>query len=191
MKTIELKAVKRDTIGKKETAKLRKQGLVPCVIYGDSGNIHFAVTENVLSKIIYTPNVYILKVDIEGTTQDCILQEMQYHPVSDKPIHADFLSVAEDKKVNIKIPVKLTGVAKGVQQGGKLQTKMRKLKVSGFPKDLPDTLDIDITNVGLGHSVKMDTLSFDNLDILEAKNAVVCAVKLTRSAMRDKAAESE
>jgi large subunit ribosomal protein L25 len=188
METIKLKATKRESIGKKETKKLRKEGLVPGVIYGEKENIHFSLELNTLGSIIYTPNVYIINVDIDGVENKCILQEIQYHPVSGNPIHADFLPISEDKKTSIKIPVKLNGVSKGVQQGGKLQMKMRKLKVSGFPKDFPNTLDINISEVGLGQSVKIDTLSFDNLEILEAKNAVVCSVKLTRSAMRDKAA---
>lgn len=187
MKTIELKAVKRETIGKKETRELRAQGLVPCVIYGEKENLHFAVSQNDLTKVVYTPNVYIVSVEIGSTKTNCILQEVQYDPISSKPIHVDFLPVFADKKLSIKIPVKLTGVSKGVQQGGKLQVKMRKIKVAGFPKSLPDTLDIDITELGAGQSIKMDALSFENLEILDAKNAVVCAVKLTRSAVKDKA----
>ena len=120
--------------------------------------------------------------DLNGKVFDCILQDTQYHPVQDNLLHADFLQISEDKAIVVEVPVKLNGLAEGVKAGGKLQLEQRKLKVKALPKDLPDTLNIDITKVGLGGKIQVAQLSYDNVELLNAKNSVVVAVRLTRAA---------
>lgn len=189
MKTVELTGELREKIGKKETNQVRNEGKVPCVLYGGEGeNIHFKIDNISFEKLINTSEVYIFKIVLGSKEYNAILQEIQFHPVKDNVLHVDFLQVLDNKPTSIRIPIKVTGVAEGVKQGGKLQTKLRKLKVKGLAKDLPETLNIDVTNVALGKTIKVENLSFDNLELLDAKNAVVIAVQLTRSAMRDKMA---
>jgi len=192
MKTFEIQGSVRENVGGKETKLLRRKALVPCVVYGGEENIHFSVVEKDLTNLLITPNVYIIDLKLDnGKNIKCVLQDSQFHPVSDKPLHLDFLQISEEKPVIIRIPVQLNGIAEGVKQGGKLMKKLRRLKVKGLLANLPDTLDVDVTEVKLGDVVKVEALSFENLEILEAKNAVVAAVKLTRSAMRDKAESTE
>lgn len=188
MKTIEIKGTERKEVGKKSTRELRKADRVPCVLYGGEKVIHFSAEVNEFRNLVYTPNVYIVGLDIEGQKINAIVQSIDFHPVTDAILHIDFLQVFEDKKIGIAIPVKLTGLAKGVQEGGKLMLKQRKLNVRGFAKDFPDALEIDVTEMTLGKSKKVSELSFDNLELLDPKNSVVAAVRLTRSAM---AAQSE
>ncbi len=182
MQTIELKGSKREVIGKKPTKELRKEGKVPGVLYGGNEVVHFAIDAKQLKSLVYTPNVYIVKLDIDGTQVDAIMQDIQFHPVSDNILHIDFLQIFEDKPVVIEIPVKLQGFAEGVKAGGRLSLEQRKLRVKGLPANLPDTLNIEISHLKLGQTVQVGTLSFDNLEVLNAKNSVVAAVKLTRAA---------
>jgi large subunit ribosomal protein L25 len=182
MQTIEIKGTVRTELGKKSTKSLRSEGKVPCVIYGGETNIHFTASEAEFRKIIYTPNVYIVNPNADGTVYPTIRQDTQFHPVKEQLLHADFLLVKEEKPVVIEIPVKLDGFAEGVRAGGKLQLEKRKLKVKALAKDLPDTLDINIDNLGLGKTMQVGQLSFENLELLNAKNAVVVAVRLTRAA---------
>jgi len=182
MQKIEIKGTKRTDLGKKATKQLRNEGQVPCVIYGGKENVHFSAPAKEFRKLIYTPNVYIVQVNVDGTTYECILQDEQFHPVVEQLLHVDFLQINEDMAVNIEIPVELTGFAEGVKAGGKLQLEKRKLKVRALPKYLPDTLKIDITDLGLGKTIQVGALSYDNLELTNAKNAVVVAVKLTRAA---------
>lgn len=182
MKTVEIKGTKRTDLGKKATKQLRNEEQVPCVIYGGEEVIHFSAPAKEFKKIIYTPNVYIININVDGKTYPCILQDKQFHPVVDQLLHIDFLQVKEDKPVNIEIPVTMEGFAEGVKAGGKLQLEKRKLKVRALAKDLPDTLKIDITNLGLGKTIQVGSLSYDNLELTNAKNAVVVSVKLTRAA---------
>ncbi|MBN2166334.1 MAG: 50S ribosomal protein L25/general stress protein Ctc [Marinilabiliaceae bacterium] len=182
MKTIELTASKRSDVGKSSTKQLRKNEQVPCVLYGGKETIHFAAPTKSFNKLIFTPNVYIISLNIDDQKVNAIIKDIQYHPVSDEVQHIDFLQISDDKPVTIEIPVKLNGFAEGVKAGGKLQLEMRKLRVKGLSKYLPDTLDIDINNLGLGKTIKVGQLEFDNLELLNAKNAVVVAVKLTRAA---------
>ncbi|MBR8534808.1 50S ribosomal protein L25/general stress protein Ctc [Carboxylicivirga sediminis] len=182
MQTIEIKGTVRTELGKKSTKALRAEGKVPCVIYGGEQNVHFTAPEAEFRKVIYTPNVYIINVNVDGTVYPTILQDTQFHPVKEQMLHADFLLVKEDKPVVIEIPVKLEGFAEGVKAGGKLQLEKRKLKVKALAKDLPDTLNINIDSLGLGKTMQVGQLNFDNLELLNAKNAVVVAVRLTRAA---------
>ena len=183
MKTFEIKGSKRVAGGKKAVKALRKEGLVPCVIYGNGNEaVSFAVEEAQFRNLIYTPNIYIVNVDIEGKSYKAILKDLQFHPVSDELLHVDFLEVTDDKPVTIAIPISIGGNSEGVRAGGKLQVEMRKLIVKGLIKDLPDVLKIDITTLGLGKAFKVQDLKFENLEVLNAKNAVVVSVRMTRAA---------
>lgn len=182
MQTFDLKGTKREAGGKKATKALRSAGNVPCIVYGGEKEVTFSVAEGDFRNLIYTPNVYIVNLNIDGEVKTAILKDIQFHPVSDKILHVDFLEIFENKPTTIAIPVKLVGNSEGVKAGGKLQLEMRKLNVKGLPANLPDNLEIDITNLGLGKTIQVGELSYENLEILNAKNAVVVAVKLTRAA---------
>lgn len=182
MQTIELKAAKRENLGKTATKQLRNEGQVPCVLYGGEETLHVSALLKDFNKLIYTPSVHIVKLNVDGKVYNAIIQDVQFHPVSDDAIHVDFLQVFEDKPVTIEIPVKLNGLAAGVKAGGKLNLEKRKLKVKALAKDLPDVLDIDITKLGLGKGIQVGHLSYDNLELLNNKNQVVVSVKLTRAA---------
>ncbi len=182
MKSIELKGVVRESIGKKNSKKLRREDKVPCVLYGGEQNVHFAVNSNSLRDLVYTPNVYLVDLEIDGKSYKAIVKDLQFHPVSDAILHMDFLEIFEDKAVEISIPVSLQGLAAGVKAGGKLQTLNRKLKVRALPSFLPDNLEIDVTNLALGKSIKVGDVSFENIEILNDNNTVIASVKLTRAA---------
>lgn len=182
MKNIELKGALRSDLGKKGAKDIRRNALTPCNLYGNGGNINFTVVEKELKDILYTPNAYIIDLNIDGKSEKAVIREIQFHPVTDQVLHIDFYRVTEDKPVVIEIPVKLNGSSEGVKQGGKLTLTTRKIKVSAFVKDLPDTLDIDITNLGLGKTVMVGELDYPNVTLLNPKSTVVCAVKMTRAA---------
>jgi large subunit ribosomal protein L25 len=182
MQTFDLKGTKREAGGKKAAKALRASGNVPCIVYGGENEITFSVAEGDFRNLIYTPNVYIVNLNIDGTVKTAILKDIQFHPVSDRILHVDFLEIFDNKPTTIAIPVKLVGNSEGVKAGGKLQLEMRKLNVKGLPANLPDNLEIDITNLGLGKTIQVGELAYENLEILNAKNAVVVAVKLTRAA---------
>jgi large subunit ribosomal protein L25 len=182
MKTFHLEGSKRDSVGKKAAKAYRKESLVPCVLYGGEGVTHFTVTKEGIRKLIYTPEIHIVDLNIEGKAYVAILKETQFHPVSDELLHVDFMQIIENKPVTIEIPVVLEGLAEGVKAGGKLSLEMRKLKVKGLYKDFPEKLLINIENLGLGKTVQIGSLSFDKLELLNSKDNVVAAVKLTRAA---------
>lgn len=182
MQVFELQGELRTDLGKKATNALRAEGKVPCVLYGGKENVHFAVVEKDLQKLLYTPIVYIVKLTINGTAYEAVMREIQFHPVSDRVLHMDFYQIAEDKPVVMEVPVKLHGFAEGVQAGGKLSLVVRKLKVRAIPANLPGEIDIDVTSLGLGKSVKVKDLSFDNFEIVNAKEVVIAQIKLTRAA---------
>ena len=182
MKTLELTGSLRTDLGKKATKALRRAEMVPCELYGGGENVHFAISEKDINKLLYTPETFIVKFDIEGKEFMAVIRDVQFHPTTDKAIHADFFQVFEDKAFEVQIPIKVEGFAKGVQAGGKLAVNLRKLKVKGLMKDLPEFLPIDVTELGLSKSTQVKELDFANLEMLNAKNAVVVQVKLTRAA---------
>lgn len=183
MQQITLKGTNRE-IGNKALVKaVRRDNLVPCVYYGNGvENTVFSVALKDLETILNTPNSYIIEIDIEGKKQLAVLQAVQFHPVTDKPLHVDFLAIQEDKPVTINIPVVITGNSIGVRQRGKLMVSTRKLKVSGMMKDLPDTLPVDITELNLGKQIVAGDLHYDNIQIMSPKATIVCSVKMTRAA---------
>ena len=182
MKTFELNGTARTGLGKKATKADRVSENVPCVLYGVADNVHFTATKSDLRKLIYTPEVFIVDLTIDGNKSKAIMKALQFHPVTDNVLHIDFYQVTETKPVVVEIPVKLEGLAEGVKAGGKLALEMRKLKVKGIYTQLPENIVIDVTELGLGESIQVAKVSVDRLEILNAKNAVVCLVKLTRAA---------
>ena len=182
MQVFELKGELRNDLGKKATKVLRVEKRIPCVLYGGKENVHFSVVEKDLSKLLYTPNVYIVHFDIAGNIYNAVLREVQFHPVTDRVLHIDFYQIFEDKPVVMEVPVKLKGFAEGVQAGGKLVLIMRKLKVKTVPANMPGELELDVTSLGLGKSIKVKDLDFQDFEIVNAKDVVIAQVKLTRAA---------
>lgn len=180
MKTVSMSGSPRENVGKKDAKMNRRLGKVPCVLYGGKEQIHFTADERSFNKIIFTPNVYIIKLKIEGKEYDAVLQDIQYHPVSDKILHVDFLEVIEGKPVITALPVKLQGNSIGVLQGGRLIFKLRKMKVKALVEHLPDDIVIDISKLKIGDSVRVTDVKRDNLEFLDAPNAIVVGVRVTR-----------
>ncbi|MDR1054871.1 MAG: 50S ribosomal protein L25/general stress protein Ctc [Prevotellaceae bacterium] len=192
MKTIELKGTLRESLGKKGSKQVRKNESVPCVLYGNGiEGIHFSITERDLEPVIYTPNVYLINLDLGDKKYTGIMCEIQFHPVTDMPIHVDFMNVVEDKPIAIELPVILIGNSEGVKQGGKLQLVTRKVKVSAFVKDLPDNLTIDVSNLGLGKTIYVKELgkNYPDLKVLTPESVTICRIKATR-ASREQANET-
>lgn len=192
MKTFDLKGEVRDDFGKKAARAYRSEGLIPCVVYGGHGaeNVNFVVKQADVRKLIYTPEVYLVNLDLGDKKLTAIIKEMQFHPVKDTVLHIDFLHVFENIPVVIEIPVRLEGLAEGVKAGGKLSLDMRKLKVKALAANLPEELVVNVEKLELGKSIQVGQLDFEGVEILNAKNAVVCRVQLTRAA-RGAAAKAE
>ncbi|MBN2522944.1 MAG: 50S ribosomal protein L25/general stress protein Ctc [Bacteroidales bacterium] len=182
MKSIEIKAELRKEIGKKHSKALRRKGLVPCVMYGEEEVMHLAAPENEFRHIIYTHDVYLIKLNIEGKIHQAILQDIQFHPVTDHLLHIDFIRVFDNKPAIISLPVVLTGSSVGIREGGKLRQRRRYLKVKGLVKDMPDNLIIDITDLKIGDFIKVETLQYDNLELLDPARAMVVGVSTSRIA---------
>ena len=182
MKTVVLKGQKRETVGKKEAKRLRAQEIVPAVLYGGEEAIHFSVPFADLRQLIYTPSVYLLELDIDGDVHKAIMQDIQWHPVDEEVLHVDFLRISDDKTVKMEIPLKVSGLAKGIKMGGKLNTNLRRLKVKALAADLPDTVDVDVTELGIGQGIKVADLNIPNVEFLDTPSNVVVSVAITRAA---------
>ena len=182
MKSFDLKGTVRTDLGKKATKAERVVDNVPCVLYGTAENVHFTTTVSEIRKLVYTPEVFVVNLEIEGKVTKAIMKALQFHPVTDKVLHLDFLAISEDKPVIVNLPVKLEGLAEGVKAGGKLALEMRNLKVKGLYTQIPENIVVDVTELGLGKSIQVAKVFVPNLEILNAKNAVVAQVKLTRAA---------
>ncbi len=189
MKSIEINGTERPDLGKKATRKLRKSNIVPCVLYGvERGEdglpvaTHFSVHAEGLRKLIYTPEIYLVNLTIGDKTVNAVLKEIQFHPVKDNVLHVDFYQITENKPIVMEVPVHLEGLAEGVRSGGKLTLQIRKLKVKALYNAIPEYLAIDVTTLGLGKTIKVGDLHYEGLELMNAKDAVVCAVKLTRAA---------
>jgi large subunit ribosomal protein L25 len=184
MKTITISAEKRTGLGKKATRDLRKAGHVPCVMYGGAEVIHFHAHENSFRNLIYTPHAFLVEVKINGESHKAVMHELQFHPVTDRLNHIDFVEVFDHRPVTMEIPVRLTGESTGIKSGGKPRQRRRVLKVRGLVEHMPDTLDIDITNVEIGDVIKIGDLSYDNLEILDPKRSMIFAVVSSRVSMK-------
>lgn len=190
METIKIAGTKRDVFGKKESKSVRKEGLIPCVIYGNGETVHFSIDEKSIKPLIYTPQSYLVEFDIEGTKEVGVMREVQFHPVNDNVLHIDFYHVVPGKPISIDIPVTLVGNSEGVKQGGKLALSKRKIRVSATMENLPDQIVVDVTNLGLGKSIFVGDLKYDNITLLTPASTAICAVKMTRAA-RGAAAAAE
>lgn len=193
MKHFKLSATARkaDQLGKKATKALRREGLVPVVLYGGSETQHLVVKADDLNKLIYTPDIYLIELDVEGKQYKAVLKEVQFHPVSDKTLHADLYEVSDEKPIVMNVPVVLDGHAVGVRAGGKLVREKRTLRVRAIYDKIPENLVIDVTNLKLGKTIQVHELSFEGLELVDAPQAVVCAVKLTRVARGKDAAAAD
>lgn len=173
----------RENVGKKDTKALRSEGKVPCVLYGGKEQqIKFSVPDKDFIPLLFTPDTNYVKINIEGKEHNAILQDIQYHPVNDEVLHADFLRIFDDKPIKIAVPVKTTGTAPGVLQGGKLNIKMRKVKLYGLPNDIPQEVVLDISKLNIGQGIKVSEISIPNVEFMEVKSSIIVAVKATRNA---------
>ena len=188
MKEINLTGQLRSDLGKKASKSLRKEGLIPCNLYGIATNdgkpsaFSFTVPMTELRKLIYTPHIYLVNLTIDGKLHTAILKEIQFHPVTDAVLHVDFLEVNEEKPITVGLPVKLVGLAQGIRDGGRMSLSLRKLNVKAPYKSLPEHLDVDVTALTIGKSIKVGQLSYEGLELVTGKDVVVCSIKMTRAA---------
>lgn len=188
MKEINLTGQLRSGLGKKASKSLRKEGLIPCNMYGIATTdgkpsaFSFTVPMTELRKLIYTPHIYLVNLTVDGKLHTAILKEIQFHPVTDAVLHVDFLEVNEEKPITIGLPVKLVGLAQGIRDGGRMSLSLRKLNVKAPYKSLPEHLDVDVTALTIGKSIKVGQLSYEGLELVTGKDVVVCSIKMTRAA---------
>jgi large subunit ribosomal protein L25 len=185
MKTIEIKGHLRGSLGSKDAKQLRREGQVPCVVYGGAENKHFTVDHQELRKAIYTPNVYLVNLDIDGARVDAIIRDAQFHPVSDKILHIDFTEVIAGQPIVVQLPVRLEGSAVGVRAGGTLRQNAMKLKVRGVTTGLPDEITLDISDLAIGDMIKVSEVKLNGVEFMEAPHRAIVAVKTTRKAVAE------
>jgi large subunit ribosomal protein L25 len=184
MKSITIKGSERESVGKVATKALRNAGAVPCVLYGGNQAVHFSAEEKAFKNLVYTPNAHTVVIDLGGKTYNAVLQDIQVHPVSDKILHIDFFELFDNKEVTMEVPVKITGVSPGVLLGGVLRLNTRKLKVKALPKNLPDFIEANISELEMGNKLYVTKLVSDNYKLLHPDNTVVCQVRISRAAMK-------
>lgn len=182
MKTIEVVGYKRANLGKSESQRLRNDGYVPCVVYGGNEQVHFYAPMILFRELVYTNEAHFVHLNIEGEESKAILQEVQFHPVSEIILHADFLKIADDRKIKMSIPIRLVGKPKGVEKGGALVRKRAALKVAGFAKDMPDHIDVEVGDLDFHHAVKVGDMKIEGLDFLDPKQSAIAAVEVPRAA---------
>lgn len=184
MKSITIKGSERESVGKAATRAARNAGMVPCVLYGGDQPVHFTAEDMAFKGLVYTPNVHTVVIDLSGKTYSAILQDIQFHPVSDKILHIDFYQLKEDKEITMDVPVKIVGNSKGVMAGGVLRLNQRKLKVRALPANLPDYVEADITDLEMGNKLYVTKLPTNNFKLLNPENTVVAQVRISRAAMK-------
>lgn len=184
MKSITIKGQERESVGKKATKALRDAGMVPCVIYGGKQPVHFAAEDKAFKSLVYTPNAHTVVVDLNGKTTDAILQDIQFDPVSDKILHIDFFQLDDKKEIIMEVPVKITGTSPGVLLGGELRLNQRRLKVKALPKNLPDYVEANISELQMGNKLYITKVETNNFKLMHPDNTVVCQVKISRAAMK-------
>ena len=184
MKSITINGSQRESVGKKATKALRNAGQVPCVLYGGDQNVHFSAPELAFSKLVYTPNAHTVVIALDnGETYDAVLQDIQFHPVTDRILHVDFYRLFEDKEIAMDIPVHVIGTSRGVLNGGVLRKNRRKLRVKALPKNLPDFLEADITPLKIGNKLYVTALEGEGYKLLHSDNTVVVQIKTARTAI--------
>lgn len=198
MKQIAISGTARTDLGKKAAKEIRKSGNIPCVIYGEQKDekglpvaTHFTVSEKEINKLIYTPHIYLININIDGKDHKAILKEVQFHPVKDNVLHVDFYEVHAEKPIVMGVPVVAKGLAEGVRAGGRLMMMVRKLKVRALYDQIPEKLEVDVTTLQLGKSIKAGSLSYEGLEMVTPKEVIVCTVKMTRAAMGAAAAAAK
>ena len=177
MKSITINGSKREVVGKKATAALRNAGMVPCVVYGGDEPIHFQSPELSFNKLVYTPDVHTVVIELDGVKVNAILQDIQFHPVTDRILHIDFYQIFDDKEVMMEIPVRVSGSSRGVKNGGVLRIVTRKLRIKAIPKNLPDFINADITEMKIGAKMYITAVKEDTFSILHTDNTVICQSK--------------
>ncbi|HEY9551297.1 MAG TPA: 50S ribosomal protein L25/general stress protein Ctc [Prevotella sp.] len=188
MKEINVTGQKREGLGKKASKMLRKEGLIPCNLYGeakeDGKPVAMAFTSPMteLRKVVFTPHIYVVKLIIDGEEHTAVLKELQFHPVTDALLHVDFYEVNDQKPITIGIPVKLVGLAQGVRDGGRMNLSIRKINVTAPYQQIPEHLDVDVTKLRIGKSIKVGQLSYEGLELATSKDVIVCSIKMTRQA---------
>lgn len=191
MKTVQLSGSLRANVGKKDASSLRNAGLVPCVLYGQGQQTHFSVKQVAIEKIVYSPDVYQVELNIDGKTAVGIIQELQQHPTKDTIQHVDFLELNETKTIRIKLPVRLVGSSPGVMAGGKLMLVFRTLQCVGLPKDLPEAIILDIAKLNIGGAIRVNSINLPGITFLDPANAVVVSVKMARGAIKGEETEED
>lgn len=184
MKSITIKGSERESVGKSATKALRNAGMVPCVLYGGNQPVHFSAEDLAFKNLVYTPNAHTVVIDLGGKTYDAVLQDIQFHPVSDKILHIDFYQLSADKEITMEVPVKVVGTSRGVLNGGVLRLNQRKLKVRALPANLPDFVEADITELDMGSKLYITKLATDKYKLLHPDNTVVAQVRISRAAMK-------
>ena len=184
MKSITIKGSERESVGKAATRTARNAGMVPCVLYGGDQPVHFTAEEMSFKGLVYTPNVHTVVIDLNGKTYNAILQDIQFHPVSDKILHIDFYQLHAEREITMEVPVKIIGNSKGVMAGGVLRLNQRKLKVRALPANLPDFVEADITELEMGNKLYVTKLPTENFKLLHPDNTVVAQVRISRAAMK-------
>ena len=186
MKSITINGLERESVGKVATKALRNAGKVPCVVYGGDAPIHFSADEIAFKDLVYTPDVHTVVIALDnGSKVECILQDIQFHPVTDRILHIDFYQIFEDKEVTLEIPVRVTGNSRGVRNGGNLRIVNRKLRVKALPANLPDFIEADITEMRIGHKMYIGSIEQENFKIMHPDNTVICQVRTSRAAVDD------
>ena len=191
MKTLAISVKQRENVGKTSTRALRNQGKVPCVLYGGEKQVTFHAHENDFRKLVYTPDVFIVELDIEGSKVKAIMQDIQFHPVTDKILHIDFLEISDDKAITVSIPVILNGLAIGVRDGGNLMFRRRKIITRGFTVNLPNAIEINIEDVKIGQFIYIKDLNIEGCEFLAPASSVVVGVKMSRGAVETDEEEGE
>lgn len=191
MKSITIKGSKRESVGKKATKALRNAGMVPCVVYGGDEPINFSAAEIAFKDLVYTPNAHTVVIDLGDDKVKAILQDIQFHPVSDRILHIDFYQIFDDKEVTMEIPVRTVGNSRGVRSGGVLRIVTRKLRIKALPENLPDFIEADITEMRIGNKMYIGAVESDKYKIMHPDNTVICQVRTSRSAIADETEDEE
>jgi len=184
MKSISIKGSERESVGKVATKAVRNAGMVPCVIYGGSQPVHFQAEAKAFKSLVYTPNAHTVAIDLGGKTYNAILQDIQFHPVSDAILHIDFFQLSDDKEIVMEVPVNVVGTSPGVLLGGVLNLNQRRLKVKALPKNLPDFVEANISELQMGNKLYVTKIATNNFKLMHPDNTVVCQVKISRAAMK-------
>jgi large subunit ribosomal protein L25 len=184
MKSITIKGSERESVGKVATKALRNAGAVPCVIYGGNQPVHFSADERAFKTLVYTPNAHTVVIELGKNSYNAVLQDIQVHPVSDQILHIDFFELNENKEIMMEVPVKVVGTSPGVLLGGDLRLNQRRLKVKALPKNLPDFVEANISELQMGNKLYVTKLVTDNFKLMHPDNTVVCQVKISRAAMK-------